>query len=93
MDELVIVVFQYFDKTTETVSKVTGTGVSYQITLDRMLAPPSDAKTRHGQQPDDELLGAEVMVVDSFEATNKEVALDFELLPYCRARNHSIRRK
>lgn len=77
-----MVVLPYFDKTTETVSKVTGTGVSYQITLDKMLAPPSEAKTRHGAQPDDVTLGPAVTMPDEYGETGAVDTPLIELLPY-----------
>ena len=48
----------------DTVSSVTGTGVSYHMTLDKILAPPSEAKTKHGAHPDDVTLGLEVTGLD-----------------------------
>ena len=82
MVELVIVVFLYRDKTTDTVSSVTGTGFSYQTTLDRIFAPPSEAKIRHGAQLDEGLWGLIEMVADVSEIFDEGGDASSELLPY-----------
>ena len=65
----------YFDIKIDTVSIVTGTGISYQITLDGMLVPPSEAETRQSSQPHNELDGDVVMMPDGRDEIEREVHL------------------